>query len=220
MKKALAVVLVTLATASCDLFSPNQPPATAGSLGTFSLIAGQSTSVDLQAYFTDPDGDVLTYTASVSDPRIALVTVSGTILGVQAQEGGTGTITITATDPDGLTATQGVGITVHWPPVTGDWVGTFFLDGRTWTWRFSLNQAGAAVTGILTVSLSGFTNSLTSSLNGSFTYPNLSVQGSLPTTSGSVAVRYIGQANRSVSQITGNLILGANETYALNLERN
>ena len=59
--------------------------------------------------FSDPDGDRLTLSVSSNDPSFATARLSGDVLivtGVQAFDTGAVTITVTARDPDGLTATQ------------------------------------------------------------------------------------------------------------------
>ncbi|MCY3944496.1 MAG: Ig-like domain-containing protein, partial [Gemmatimonadetes bacterium] len=73
---------------------------------------GSTESVDLAAYFSDPDGDVLTYTASSSNTSIATVSVSGDIVQVTAVAAGNATVTVTATDPDELSAEQTFTVTV------------------------------------------------------------------------------------------------------------
>ena len=72
-------------------------------------------SEDLDDYFSDPDGDRLTYTVSSSNTSVAVVVISepGPILIVQAQSGGSATITVTARDPDGRTSTQRFTVTVN-----------------------------------------------------------------------------------------------------------
>ena len=65
-------------------------------------------SDDLGNYFSDPDGDRLSYSAMSSDRNVAAATVSepGPVAIVQAEGGGSATITVTAADPGGLTALQ------------------------------------------------------------------------------------------------------------------
>ena len=81
---------------------------------------GETATVDLAAHFDDPDGDALTYTARTSHPGVAIPAVSGSILSVSGVAKGTATVTVTALDPDGLSAQQSFPVTVpNRAPVTG-----------------------------------------------------------------------------------------------------
>ena len=75
-------------------------------------------SGDLGAHFSDPDDDHLSYSVGSSNESVAGAVISepGPIVIVQAQGGGVATITITARDPGGLTATQSFGVTVTGRP--------------------------------------------------------------------------------------------------------
>ena len=72
-------------------------------------------SGDLGTNFSDPDGDELSYSVGSSNESVAdaVISESGPIVIVQARGGGTATITITARDPGGLTATQSFRVTVN-----------------------------------------------------------------------------------------------------------
>ncbi|MDE2763783.1 MAG: Ig-like domain-containing protein [Gemmatimonadota bacterium] len=98
-----------------------QSPVAVGSIPDLTVNVGSTESVDLAEYFSDPDGDVLTYTASSSDTSIATVSVSGATAQVTAVAAGKATVTVTATDPDELFADQNVTVTVpNRAPVAGD----------------------------------------------------------------------------------------------------
>ena len=75
-------------------------------------------SGDLGTNFSDPDGDELSYSVGSSNESVAdaVISESGPMVIVQAQGGGTATITITARDPGGLTATQSFRVTVNDKP--------------------------------------------------------------------------------------------------------
>ncbi|MCY4648297.1 MAG: RTX toxin, partial [Gammaproteobacteria bacterium] len=68
--------------------------------------------VNLAGYFTDPDGDALTYGATSSDVTIASVAVSGSVLTITGVAAGAATVTVTATDGGGLSAQQSFAVTV------------------------------------------------------------------------------------------------------------
>ena len=67
---------------------------------------GQTDTVNVAGSFNDPDGDALTYAATSTGPDVASVTVSGDLVTVTAVAQGTVSVTVTATDPGGLSATQ------------------------------------------------------------------------------------------------------------------
>ena len=66
--------------------------------------------MDASPYFSDPDGDPLTFAAGSSNPDVATETVSGHRVAVLALA--PATITVTATDPSGLETLQGFEVTV------------------------------------------------------------------------------------------------------------
>ena len=85
----------------------NRAPVPVGSLASVRLAAGGAAAeVDVAAAFRDPDGDALTYQATSSAPSVVAVSVFGTTVSVTPVAGGTSTVTVTARDPGGLSATQ------------------------------------------------------------------------------------------------------------------
>ena len=94
----------------------NRAPEVVDTIPAQTVQSGGSATVDVSAAFSDPDGDELTFAASSSDTMVATVSVSGASVEIAAVAAGTATITVTATDPDGLAATQEVGVTVVAPP--------------------------------------------------------------------------------------------------------
>ena len=76
-------------------------------------ISNDSVTVDVSGKFSDADGDTLYFTAAVSDTAIATVSVNGSKVSIKpGAEAGHTTVTVTATDPWGLRATQSIGV-VH-----------------------------------------------------------------------------------------------------------
>ena len=100
------------ATLEFEVTVPGGGPVTAGRIPDLELAPGVSRSVDVSPYFSDPDGDPLTFAAGSSNPDVATATVSGDSVAVLALARGTATITVTASDPDGLQATLGFEVTV------------------------------------------------------------------------------------------------------------
>ena len=109
----------------------NRAPTAVGSLGTLTIEVGAEVTVNVASNFNDPDGDALTYSAATSDAAVATASVSGATVAVTGAGAGTANITVTATDPGGLSANQTLGVTVqavnHPPTVVGG------LDAQTLT---------------------------------------------------------------------------------------
>jgi len=80
---------------------PNQPPVAAQSLPTLSLTTGQVRQLNLSQYFSDPEGDDLTYSVTTANTLVAVGAVSGSTLTVVGVTVGSTTITVTARDSDG-----------------------------------------------------------------------------------------------------------------------
>lgn len=116
---------------------PNRGPRTVGSIPAQSVVEGERTTVRLSGYFTDPDGDALSYAVSNPAPATATASVSGSALTIVGVTDGATTLTITASDPDGLTAAQTVNVTVESAnrprEVTGDIPSQTVTEGQTVT---------------------------------------------------------------------------------------
>ena len=79
-------------------------------------LAGGDVTYDVADYFSDADGDALTYTAVSSDTSKITVSVSGSTLIFTPVAHGTSTITVTATEAYGLSATQTISVAASSPP--------------------------------------------------------------------------------------------------------
>ena len=92
-------------------------------------MVGQTQVVDLSQYFDDPDGDALSYTAETSDGAVATTSVTGSMVTVVGVTKGSASVGVTATDPNGLTASQSFDVTVpNQPPVSVDSIPELDLD--------------------------------------------------------------------------------------------
>ena len=92
--------------------TPNRAPSPSGSIPAQTVPVGQMATVTVDGYFTDPDGDALSYAAASSNVAIASVAVSGSVVTVTAVAQGSATVTVTATDPGGLADQQSFAVTV------------------------------------------------------------------------------------------------------------
>ena len=116
-------------------------PVAVGSIPAQVITAGESVTVDVSPFFSDPDGGALTYTAASSAPAVLTVSLTGSSLTVTAVAPGTATVTVTATDPDGLTATQSAEVTVEAANEAPTAVGAIPAQGMTVGQTVTLNIA-------------------------------------------------------------------------------
>ena len=100
------------ATQQVSVTVPNRPPSAVGSVPAQTVEVGRSATVDVSQYFSDPDGDALAYSATSSSTSVARASVSGSTVTITGARAGRATITVTASDPEGLSATQQVAVTV------------------------------------------------------------------------------------------------------------
>ena len=117
--KGMATVAVTATdpggletTQSFAVTVPNRAPETVGSIAARTVEVGKTVAQDLVAHFRDPDGDPLSYAAISADPRVAEVSVHAGTASIAALARGETTVSVTATDEEGLTAAQAFSVTV------------------------------------------------------------------------------------------------------------
>ena len=105
--------LTASATVTMTVLPVNDPPEAVGVIPDQALEEGGApVTVDVLPYFTDVDGDVLTYAAVSSDETAVSVSVLGSTLTLTAVVTGTAVVTVTAADVEGLTAVQTFGVAV------------------------------------------------------------------------------------------------------------
>ena len=106
------------ATQTFSVTVPNRAPVAEGTVEARMIEVGEEETVDMTPYFSDPDGDELTYAAVTSDGALATAEVSASLVTVIAVARGSVTVTVTATDTEGASATQNFDVTVpNQPPV-------------------------------------------------------------------------------------------------------
>ena len=91
----------------------NREPRATGVISDRAVILGGSAAFEVSGNFTDPDGDALSYSAVSSDTLTARATALGSTVTVTGVSVGSATITVTAHDPNGLTATQFFAVSVE-----------------------------------------------------------------------------------------------------------
>ena len=90
----------------------NRPPEPVGTVPPQALAeSGPALGVSMEAYFSDPDDDPLTYAATSSHEGAVTAFASGDTVWLVPGSAGTATVTVTAQDPDGLSATQTMAVT-------------------------------------------------------------------------------------------------------------
>ncbi|MDE2878084.1 hypothetical protein [Candidatus Palauibacter soopunensis] len=105
------LALVVLSAAGCGeestappTASPNRRPTPTSTIPPQELAAGDTLTLDAAAYFTDPDGDALTYSIETSDAGVASASLSGATVTVVGVAPGEARVTIRARDPRALQA--------------------------------------------------------------------------------------------------------------------
>ena len=92
---------------------PNQKPVVTSAIPAQTVRENENVSVDLDGHFSDPEGGALNYGATSSDGGVATAEISGSDVVVGGVNEGTATVTVTATDPGGLSADHEFGVTVE-----------------------------------------------------------------------------------------------------------
>ena len=107
-----------------DPLPPNHSPQAIGTIAAASLEPGQQISLVGRNYFNDPDYDILTFSASSSNPAVAAASVGEwDAITVTAVAEGLAEVTLSATDPGGLSASLSFMVTVGSPASLGGGAG-------------------------------------------------------------------------------------------------
>ena len=105
----------------------NNPPVAVGTIPGSSLAIGGSSTIDAAGYFSDADGDELTYTGSSSNEAVATVAMDGSEATITAVAAGDAVITITASDGE-ASVSQGFRVDVNAGPKAATVVISRLLD--------------------------------------------------------------------------------------------
>ena len=104
--------LSAIQTFEVTVTSANRAPAASAAIPDQSVEEGTQAAVNVAGAFSDPDGDALRYEATSDASSVATASVSGSDVTVTGEAPGSATITVTATDPGGLSAIQTFEVTV------------------------------------------------------------------------------------------------------------
>ncbi len=171
--KGTVVVTVTAtdpgglaAVQSFQVTVPNRPPTAVDSIAARIIEVDRADTLDVSGYFADPDGDTLSYAAAVSDSGVVAAAVSGSAVTVTGLAKGDAVVTVTATDNEGLSATQSFRVTVpNRPPLVTDSIPSRMLfkdeadtldlagyfadpDGDELTWGAEASDSGVVEVGL------------------------------------------------------------------------
>ena len=92
----------------------NQAPVAIGIIGAVKLVVdGLPMSVNVASNFSDPDGDLLSFTAASSDTTTAMVHALGSVVTIVPIAIGSATVTVTASDTRDMTAIQKIAVRVE-----------------------------------------------------------------------------------------------------------
>ena len=105
---------ITFATKTNEQPTVNRSPVAASTITLQTVRIGDAyTKIDISDKFSDPDGDTLTYLATSSNQNVLTLQRVGSELTLLPWTAGNATVTVTATDPNGLAATQTFSVTVE-----------------------------------------------------------------------------------------------------------
>ena len=93
--------------------APNASPRVVAPITDQTLTVGDSTTtLDLSSNFSDPDGNLLSYSASSSNPSVVTASTSGSQLTLTPVAAGTAAVTVNAVDPSGAGVSDQFSVTV------------------------------------------------------------------------------------------------------------
>ena len=98
---------------SVTVVAPGHGPVAAVPIPDQSVAVGRTQTLSVADHFQDPDGAVLTFAASSSDPTIVTAAASGRHVTLTGVAEGSAGVTVTATEPGGLSVRQTFSVTIQ-----------------------------------------------------------------------------------------------------------
>ncbi len=130
----------TFALKGADITS-NRSPVAVGTIPPQTLtLGGSATTLNVSAYFNDPDSDVLSYKATSNNTSVVTLSVSGTQITITPRAVGSASVAVTAIDGK-LLVTQRISVHVRSAPIAdaADTFGDSFegtaLQNPNWRWQ-------------------------------------------------------------------------------------
>lgn len=128
---------------------PNRPPWRRGRIPDVNLFLGGYANRLASRYFTDPDDQLLTYSATSSDNAVLSAAMFGDTVVLRGRGEGSATLTVTATDPVGDTVSQVAAATVRTPvDILRD---DFETEASLSDWELSTNSDAVIAEGKLRI---------------------------------------------------------------------
>ena len=119
----------------------NRAPIAVGTIPDQNLtLGGSATTLNISPYFSDPDGDVLSYKAESNNTRVVAVRLAGSQITIEPRGGGSASVAVTASDGK-LLVTQRISVQVEGAPVadaTDNFDDPFegtALQNPNWQWQ-------------------------------------------------------------------------------------
>jgi len=100
-------------TVQVTVVEPNHAPVVEAEIPDVTIVVGLTEDLDLSFNFSDPDGDQLTFTAQSDNPGVATAIGGNYAVTLTGVSVGMATVTVTATDPDGLSVSDDFVVTVE-----------------------------------------------------------------------------------------------------------
>ena len=133
------VILAVFACSENTTPAGNRPPVAVAQIRDQTILPGRTIELDASVYFSDPDGDELTYSAISARPDIVEASVVDSLVAIRGVARGTSAITVTATDAGGLSTSQSFQAVVEVPSGDRGVLITFYRATEGDDWQVKTN---------------------------------------------------------------------------------